>query len=261
MAPMPMNATARRCRPRSAASGVAVWPSFLTPEQTDRVVARVRLQLELGAGAGVFRATVHQIGRRHVLDGHAERLEDRDLVAARRPATRPSSTSPSSPATCAASKRPSRMPCTTSPDSTRAAARESTTSRPRATSAGAISRWSGRQAPTEITCAPGATQASSTTGVGDDVTSTTMSAPSHGVLGRRAGADRRAARPAMSATKRSRLRGCGLHTRTSLSGRTSASASRWLRAWTPVPMMASRRRVGREIAWPTPPRPRPSAPR
>ena len=45
-----------------------------------------------------------------------------------------------------------------------------------ATSAGAISRWVGRHAPTEMTCVPAATHASSMTGVGDDVTSTTMSA-------------------------------------------------------------------------------------
>src|ERR1039457_4475407 len=93
----------------------------------------------------------------------------------------------------------------------------------------------GRHAPTETTCAPGATQASSTTGVAEVVASTTTSAP------RTASAALRHTRTgaADSAANCRTWSGVGLQSRTSEKERHSVNAARWLRACTPEPRMAS----------------------
>jgi hypothetical protein len=80
-------------------------------------------------------------------------------------------------------------------------------------------------------CTPGDSHSPSSTGVCEVVAVTNTSAP------RTASSAEAAARmPCSSANARARR---GLHTLTSRNSRTSRSASRWLRACTPEPMIAS----------------------
>ena len=89
-----------------------------------------------------------------------------------------------------------------------------------------------------MTWVPGPTHASSTPGVGEEVTRTTMSAPSTASRGLDIARRVAGTWPAISPMNRSRLAARGLHTRTSRRGLTCVRASRWLRAWTPVPRIA-----------------------
>ena len=212
---------------------------------------------------GVFGPTVHQIGRRHVLHGHAERLEDRHLVgvdggrrpgrAAPRPARRRRATRRSGLRGSPARRRrirPAPRPASRRPGG------------PRATSAGAISRWSGRQAPTEMTCAPRRHP-----GVVDDRRRRRGDqhddvGAAHGLLGRRARPDRR--RHACPPCRRRSARGCA--PADSTPARRRGPAPRPAPRGGCAPARRCRGSPGdwRRAApspWPTPPRPPPSAPR
>ena len=87
-------------------------------------------------------------------------------------------------------------------------------------------------------CAPSETSAESSTGIFDAVASTMMCAP------RAASEADAAARIGSAGVECSRANASqcarvGLQTRTSASAATCRSASRWLRACTPLPMIAS----------------------
>ena len=102
--------------------------------------------------------------------------------------------------------------------------------------------------------------ASSSTGVGDEVTSTIRSAPRTASSADSAATIGAATCPAH--VRRRIARGCaacGDQTRTSFSARTSANASRWLRACTPLPMIASVDASAWPGSAPTPPTRRPCA--
>ena len=86
-------------------------------------------------------------------------------------------------------------------------------------------------------CVPGASHAPDSTGVCDDVATTTMSEP------RTASSAVGTALTPNSLAKAAALR--GLHTRTSRIVRTRRSAARWLRACTPEPRMPSTEASGR----------------
>ena len=82
------------------------------------------------AGPGAFECEVR---RGHVLDGHPQRLEDRDLVCAIvRPAIRPAASSPISPAMWSARSPPRRSGSACRPPRRSAPVRESTNTRARA---------------------------------------------------------------------------------------------------------------------------------
>src|SRR2546422_173242 len=100
--------------------------------------------------------------------------------------------------------------------------------RPRVSNVG---REPGPGAPSALTWVPGSSHSPSKTGVSEVVATTTTSAPRTACS-----ADGAAVRPKRSANV---LAFRGLQTLTSRNGRTCRSASRWLRAWTPAPRIAS----------------------
>src|SRR5206468_8086696 len=112
-------------------------------------------------------------------------------------------------------------------------ARVSTYTLARCTRSLGSSRVLGVKAPTALTCAPGSTDALTTTGVGLVVQAATMSAAeaSSGVAGA-------AGRPAVTLTHSANAAALSVEvpeTSTWRSERTRRIVSTWKRAWTPVP--------------------------
>ena len=168
------------------------------------------------------------LGRRQILDRHADRLEHRRAPSgtrcARRPGSRPVRHGSWHP-TAARRPTPASRPrgCRRSPCSARIAASSS-------------SRPFGPAQPIALTCAPGLSQAPARTGVVAAVAVTTTSASrtaASAVHGHRADLGREPLG----------MLGVRLQTRTSAKSRTRRSASTWLRACTPLPRIASTLRI------------------
>ena len=93
--------------------------------------------------------------------------------------------------------------------------------------------------PTALTCVPARSHAPSSTGSREAVTVQTMSASATASRALGGRLDRRSRwRFRAASTKRATWAGSRLHTRTRRSGRTSATASRCVAAWTPLPSRA-----------------------
>ncbi len=154
-------------------------------------------------------------------------------------------TSPSSACTWSPLTAPSPMAISRSPASARADSRRSTKRRAATMVAVSISRLVGIDDPTALMCTPSFSQRCSKIGSGLAVTVAMMSADRTAASGLAAASIGTWKRGRSSEDRAAACSALRLQIRTLRSGRTAAIASRWVRACTPAPRMASSPASGR----------------